>query len=148
MTSPDRSRNWIRYCTLVPALAHPGRRIEAHSLAGHARHDERDAPPVRGRPAGVSRPVGQDHVPLALASLAIGLSAMVADERLGVGLRQPASRLTTSEPLQHRLAHYPTRAPTSHNEIGRRVAPTAAPLVVVAPITASASSRPRPAGAR
>jgi hypothetical protein len=52
---------------------------------------------------------------------------MVADERLGVGLRQPASRLATSEPLQHRLAHYPTRAPRSHNEIGRRVAPTAGP---------------------
>src|ERR1700722_3345698 len=104
MTSSDRSRNWIRYCTLavhpvVPALAHPGRRIEADSLAGHARHDERDAPPVRGRAASVSRPVGQDYVPLAQARLAIGLSAMVADERLGVGLRQPASRLATSEPL-------------------------------------------------
>jgi hypothetical protein len=40
---------------------------------------------VRGRPAGVRRPVRQDHVTLALASLPIGLRAMVADEGLGIG---------------------------------------------------------------
>jgi len=40
------------------------------------------------RPAGVRCPVGQDHVTLALASLAIGLGAMVADEP---PLRRPAA---------------------------------------------------------
>jgi hypothetical protein len=63
------------------------------SLARHARHDERDATPVRGRPARMGRAVGQDHVTLALPCLPIGLGAVVADQRLGVGLRQPASFL-------------------------------------------------------
>ena len=73
----------------VAPLEHPRCRVEAQSFARHARHDQRDAPPVRRRPAGVSCPVGQDHVALALASLAIGRAAVVADEGLGVGLRQP-----------------------------------------------------------
>jgi len=45
-------------------------------------------------------PVGQDHVALALASLAIGLGAVVADEHLGVGLRQAAGIPAASEPAQ------------------------------------------------
>ena len=48
-------------------------------MPGPLRHNERDAPPVRRRPAGVRCPVRQDHVTFALASLAIGLGAMVAD---------------------------------------------------------------------
>ena len=43
---------------------HPGRRVKADALSRHARHDERDAPPVRGHPAGVSCPVRQGHVTL------------------------------------------------------------------------------------
>ena len=60
-------------------LEHPRRRVDADFLARHARHNERDAPPVRRRPAGVGCPVGQDHVTLALASLPIGFGAVVAD---------------------------------------------------------------------
>ena len=56
------------------------------------RHNKRNAPPVRGRPAGVGCPVGQDHVTLALASLPIGFDAVVAD--LGPRRRlAPAVRL-------------------------------------------------------
>ena len=57
---------------------------------------------MRRRAAGVGCPVGQNHVTLALASLAIGLGAVVTDEGLGVGLRQPAGVLATSEPSEHR----------------------------------------------
>ena len=77
-------------------------------MPGALRHDERDAPPVRRLPAGVSCPVGQDHVALALAGLAVGHAAMVADQGLGVGLRQPSGLLAASEPLQHLfLDHVP-----------------------------------------
>ncbi len=55
---------------------------------------------MRGRPAGMSCPVGQNHVTLALASLPVGLAAMVADRGLGVGLRQPLGLPATSEPLK------------------------------------------------
>ena len=42
---------------------HAGRRIEADDpVPGPLRHDEGDAPPVRGGSAGVSCPVRQDHV--------------------------------------------------------------------------------------
>src|SRR5271166_2894028 len=58
---------------------HPSRGIEADLMPGPLRHNERDAPPMCGRPAGVSRPVRQDHVTPALAGLRIGLVAMVAD---------------------------------------------------------------------
>jgi len=53
------------------------------------------------RSAGVSCRVGQDLVTLALASLAVGLGAMVADKRLGVGLGQPAGILAASEPSRN-----------------------------------------------
>ena len=79
-------------------------------LPGLLRHDERDAPPVCGRPAGVGCPVGQDHVTLALASLAIGLGPVVADQGLGVGLRQPSSVLATPEPSEHRPPGRPETA--------------------------------------
>ena len=59
-------------------------------------------PPVRGRPAGVGCPVGQDHVTLALVSLTVGLAAVVADERLSVGLRQPFGLPATSEPSERK----------------------------------------------
>ena len=62
-------------------------------MPGPLRHDERDPPPVRRGPALVRCPVGQDHVALALASLAIGLGAVIADWRLGVGLRQHYARI-------------------------------------------------------
>src|SRR5271165_2945288 len=68
-------------------------------MPGPLRHNERDAPPMCGRPAGVSRPVRQDHVTLALAGLRIGLVAMVADQSLRVGLRQPFGLLATLDPL-------------------------------------------------
>jgi hypothetical protein len=42
--------------------------------------------------------VEQDHVTLALASLPIGLRAMVADEGLSIGFREPVSLLAPSEP--------------------------------------------------
>ncbi len=58
-------------------------------MTGHARNDERDGPPVRRVPAGMGCPVGQDHVTFAPASLAVGLGAVLADKRLGVGLGQP-----------------------------------------------------------
>jgi len=63
-----------------PSFEHPCRDIEPDSLARHARHDERDPPPVRRRPAGVRCPVGQNHVTLAQASLSIGFGAVVADK--------------------------------------------------------------------
>ena len=86
----------------VGVFRHPGRGIEPDPMPGPLRHDERDAPPMCGRPPGMSCPVRQNHVTLALASLPIGLGAMVAMEaRLGVGLRQPAGSLAASEPLQH-----------------------------------------------
>jgi hypothetical protein len=48
---------------------------DADSLARHARHDERDATPVR-RPASVGCPVAQNHVAPELTSLSIGLGAI------------------------------------------------------------------------
>jgi hypothetical protein len=49
---------------------HARRRIKkADPLARHARHVERDAPPVCGRPAGARRSVARNNVTLALASL-------------------------------------------------------------------------------
>ena len=63
---------------MIEVLRHPRCGVEANSLTG-ARHDERDASPVRGRSAGVSCTVGQNNVPLAPAGLAIGLGAVVAD---------------------------------------------------------------------
>ena len=42
-------------------------------MPGPLRNDERDAPPVCGRPPGVGCPVREDHLALALASLSIGL---------------------------------------------------------------------------
>ncbi len=69
-------------------------------MPGHLRHNERDAPPVRRRPAGMSCPVGQDLVTLALASLAIDLGAVVADQRLGVGLRQLFGLAPSAQPSQ------------------------------------------------
>src|SRR5271165_6487335 len=56
-------------------------------MSGPLRQNERDAPPVRRSPAGVGCPVRQDHVTLALASLAIGVAAVVADK---APLRRPA----------------------------------------------------------
>ena len=43
---------------------HPRRRVNADPLASHPRRDERDAPPVRRHPDGVSCPVRQDQVTL------------------------------------------------------------------------------------
>jgi hypothetical protein len=48
---------------------------DADSLARHARHDERDATPVR-RPASVGCPVAQNHVAPALTSPSIALGAI------------------------------------------------------------------------
>ena len=58
----------------------------AVSSPGALRDDERDPPPVRGCPAGMSCPVGENHVTLAPASFPIGVGAMVADKSLSVSL--------------------------------------------------------------
>jgi hypothetical protein len=65
---------------LVGVLRHPRCGIQPHLMPGPLRHYEGDAPPVRGRSSGMSCPVGQDHITLALASFPIGLAAMVADQ--------------------------------------------------------------------
>jgi len=62
-----------QFVTVIRACASPCRARPV--CARHVRHDERDTAPVRGRPAGMGCPVGQDHVALALASLTIGLGA-------------------------------------------------------------------------
>lgn len=43
------------------SFEHPSRRVDADPLARHAGEDERHSPPMRGRPAGLSRPVGSRH---------------------------------------------------------------------------------------
>ena len=69
----------------VGVFRHPSRGIEPDPVPSPLRHDKRDAPPVCGRPPGMSGPVGQDHVTLALASLRIGLGAVVGDQGLRIG---------------------------------------------------------------
>ncbi len=71
-------------------------------MSGPLRHDERDAPRLGRRPGRMGCPVRRDHVSLALASLRIGLNAMVTDKRLGVGLRQPFGLPAASEPFLRR----------------------------------------------
>lgn len=89
-----------QFCHALRSVQHPRRRVDADPLAGRLRHDECDATPVRGSPACVSCPVGQDHVTLASAGLAVGFGALVAEgRRLRVGLRQPAGVLAALEPL-------------------------------------------------
>ena len=63
----------------IGVLRHLRRGIEPDLVSRPLRHNKRNAPQVRGRPAGVGCPVGQDHVTLALASLPIGFGAVVAD---------------------------------------------------------------------
>ncbi len=92
----------------VGVFRHPSRGIEPDPVPSPLRHDKRDAPPVCGRPPGVSCPVRQDHVTLSLASLPIGLAAVVADQGLGVGFYQPFGMPAASEPLQHRRLSYPS----------------------------------------
>ena len=100
---------------------HASRRIEADALSRHARHNERDSPPVCLRPPRVSCSVGQDHVTLALASLAVRLAAMVADQGLGIGMRQPFGLSAASDPssisnpfhVQGRMLHSPATCATS-----------------------------------
>ena len=109
---------------LVGVLRHPRCGIQPHLMPGPLRHYEGDAPPVRGRSSGMSCPVGQDHITLALASFPIGLAAMVAAQGLGVDLCRPAGFLATSEPLQHRqplsrsrsgfMGSSPLRTPCGH----------------------------------
>ena len=86
---------------------HASRRIEADALSRHARHNERDSPPVRWRPPRVSCSVGQDHVTLALASLAVRLAAMGG--RCGrdqVGNRLPTGPRDPGRALLRRGRHY------------------------------------------
>ena len=61
-------------------------------------HYQRDAPPVSGRASLMRRPVGQDHVTFASASLPIGRAAMVAYQRLGVGVGQPSGLPASVKP--------------------------------------------------
>jgi hypothetical protein len=58
---------------------HTSRRVDADPLAHHLRHDERDPAPVLRCAASVRCPNWQDHVAFALASLSIGLVAMVTE---------------------------------------------------------------------
>jgi hypothetical protein len=60
-----------------------------------------------GRPAGMSVPSGR--VTSRSRWRASGLAAMIADQGLGVGLRQPLGLLAAAEPSQH-LSSPPTRA--------------------------------------
>ena len=85
----------------VGVFRHPSCGIEPDPMSGPLRHNERNAPPVRGRPTGVRCPVGQDHVTLALACLRIRLAAMIADQGLGVGLREPVGLAPAPQPCQH-----------------------------------------------
>jgi hypothetical protein len=78
--------------------------IEPDPLACHARNMERDSSPVLRGPAGESRAVGQDHITLALSHFPAGRGGMVADERLGIGLRQPAVLLAALETTQHQTS--------------------------------------------
>jgi hypothetical protein len=89
------ARSWIGHCYLTFAIADEAKfvakvlagifnRVSVHDSARaprliHATPLERP-PRMRKRPAGVRCPVGQDHVTLALASLAIGPGARVADK--------------------------------------------------------------------
>ena len=73
----------------------------ADLMPGLLRDDQRDAPPVRGRPAGMGCPIGQNHVTLAPASLGIGLAAMVVDQSLGVGVREPFGLAAPAQPRKH-----------------------------------------------
>lgn len=73
-------------------------------LPCHARNMERDSSPVLRGPTGESRAVAQDHITLALSHFPVGRGAMVADERLGIGLRQPAVLLAALETTQHQTS--------------------------------------------
>ncbi len=61
-----------------PRLLSSDVRDEGFGKASPQSNYERDPPPMRRGPARVRRPVGQDHVTLASARLAVGLGAMVA----------------------------------------------------------------------
>jgi len=80
---------------------HSGRRVEADRVARSLGHYQRDAPPVSGCAASMRRPVGQDHVTFASASLPIGRAAMVAYQRLGVGVGQPSGLPASVKPKDH-----------------------------------------------
>ncbi len=99
----------MRRCAPGLASEHPRGGIEVDSLPRPARDDQPYAPPVRRRPAGVGCPVRKDHVTLSLACLSVCLRAMVLDEHLGVGLRQPAGFLAASQPSQHHGWSLPQR---------------------------------------
>jgi hypothetical protein len=90
---------------------------------GPVRHDKRDASPVCGRPAGVGCSVRRTHIAFALASLSIGLGAVVADQGPGVGLRQQVRLSAASEPLLSWTISPPTK------ERGSKTAPQPAPAV-------------------
>ena len=93
---------------------HPSCCIEADALSRHARDDERDAPPVRGRPARVSRAVRQDHVTLALAGFPVSL------RRHGRGSvpRRRLARAVWPGPSLVRAGS--ARAPDFHTAVTRR----------------------------
>ena len=95
ITFAERSRNWIRYCT----LSGPQPRSSAQAFASRyrARSYARSASATRCQLAGI-RPVRRNHVTLALASLPVGL---------GVGLHQPASFLAMSEPSRREITGGP-----------------------------------------
>jgi hypothetical protein len=85
-----------------------GRGREVPGRVGRSRSgpaDFRIASGRRWRPPQVCCPVGQDHVTLALASLPIGLAAMVADKGRSVGLRQPAALQAALQPSEHIRYH-------------------------------------------
>jgi hypothetical protein len=83
---------------------HPGRGIEADRVARSLGHYQRDAPPVSGCAASMHRPVGQDHVTFASASLPIGRAAIVTYQRPRVGIDQPGSFSASPKPKDN-LAH-------------------------------------------
>ena len=82
------------------------RALALERFSRHARHDERDAPPVRGRPAGVSRSVQQDHVTLAPAGLPVGLGAMGRGSMLRLGRQMFPTSGERSRRVPHPLLHW------------------------------------------
>jgi hypothetical protein len=98
------------------ALKHPRQVIKTDPRACPSRHDEPDPAPMRWGPARVRSPVWKDHVELSHVSLAIGVDAVVLDQDLGVGLRQPLCCSPALEPLEHAeiMRHTPARFRTAY----------------------------------
>jgi hypothetical protein len=70
-------RHRLAVVFVLPGSA-SGSRYPSPLRAGPLRDNERDSTPVRQSPAGLRRPIRQDHVPRAPARLPVGLAALFA----------------------------------------------------------------------